>query len=104
MGMSRADFLLLTPAEFEVALKAHHETSRSAQLGEWHRMRTLASILIRPHVKHAIPPSKLIPLPELDGKGGAQRRPPAKSVRREDDPELHARLTALSRAFARGGQ
>lgn len=63
MGMSREDFLLLTPAEFSEAAERWNAMEEARERNEWLRVRRLAAILIRPHVKHAIPEEKLIPLP-----------------------------------------
>ena len=89
--MTRADFLAMTPPEFDAAVKAHNEDRHTADLGRWHRLRTLAAIVIRPHVKKAVAPEKLIPLAELD------HRAPASADTPPTDPATLRRLTA---AFA----
>lgn len=63
LGMSFADFCLLSPEEFAAAVEAHNETTEGGLRDAWERMRLLATISIQPHVKNKLKPRELIPLP-----------------------------------------
>lgn len=63
MGLNRDDLLSMTTDEFAVAQKAFSDKVNEEAKEKWHRLRTLASILIQPHVKKRITPQQLIPLP-----------------------------------------
>ncbi len=63
MGMSRAEFLAMTPAEFDAAAREWYQAQSEADISAWRRVRRLAAIVIRPHIKKPIAEEKLIPLP-----------------------------------------
>ncbi|MCM1117642.1 MAG: hypothetical protein NC342_08920 [Pseudoflavonifractor sp.] len=95
MGMSRADFLAMTPAEFEAAARAWNEAEEARDRAAWLRVRRLAAILIRPHIKRAIPEEQLIPLK------GDRRKPPR---RKEATPAevTDKRVEAFRRKLSTG--
>ena len=61
--MSRDDFMALTPAEFSEVATRWNEAEEARERAAWRRTRRLAAIIIRPHIKRAIPEEALIPLP-----------------------------------------
>ena len=63
MGMSRADFCRMSPAEFYYVSRAHREEQERLSRERWEIMRLEAAILIQPHVKNRITPKKLLPFP-----------------------------------------
>ena len=63
IGLSFDDFCRLDYEEFENICGAWHEHAETACRGEWERVRTLAAIIIQPHVKKAVTPKKLLPFP-----------------------------------------
>lgn len=63
MGMSYHDFALVTPSEFQEAVKAKHEWQAECDKAAWERMRILASIAVQPHIKKRLTPQELLPLP-----------------------------------------
>ena len=79
--MSFDDFCRCTFDEFESICKAWREMTESQYRDTWERARTLAAIIIQPHVKKKITPRQLLSLP-WDKK--LQNHP------RNDAPELTA--------------
>lgn len=65
--LSFDDFCKLDYDEFTSVCTAWHDHAEEADRSAWERMRVLAAISIQPHVKKAITPKKLLPLP-WDGK------------------------------------
>ena len=63
MGMSLADFCLLTPEEFQSAYRAWADMKEQQERSAWERMRMQAAITIQPHVKGRITPQRLLPFP-----------------------------------------
>lgn len=61
--MSLEDFCNCEFDEFESIVRAWQEMRNGNMRGEWERMRTLAAIIIQPHVKKRVTPRQLIPLP-----------------------------------------
>lgn len=78
--MSHDDFCKCTFGEFESICKAWREMNENQYRDAWERARTVAAIVIQPHVKKKITPHQLLPLP-WDKK---------KQPRRSETPELTA--------------
>lgn len=58
-GLSVGDFERLTPEEFNAVVNAGQLREREA----WERARTMATIIVQPHVRKRLQPRKLLPLP-----------------------------------------
>lgn len=78
--MSHDDFCKCTFDEFESICKVWREMNENRYRDAWERARTVAAIVIQPHVKKKITPRQLLPLP-WDKK---------KQPRRSEAPELTA--------------
>ena len=63
IGMSHDDFCKCTFGEFESICKAWREMTEGQNRDAWERARTIAAIVIQPHVKKKITPKQLLPLP-----------------------------------------
>ena len=65
IGMSHDDFCKCTFGEFESICKAYREMNERENREAWERARTIATILIQPHVKkgNKVTPQQLISLP-----------------------------------------
>lgn len=65
IGMSHDDFCKCTFGEFESICKAWREMTERESREAWERARTIAAILIQPHVKkgNKVTPQQLISLP-----------------------------------------
>lgn len=63
MGMTHDEFCKCTFPEFESIYKAWHEMEESRYRSAWERGRTLATIIIQPHLSKKITPRQLLPLP-----------------------------------------
>lgn len=61
--MSHDDFCKCTFGEFESICKAWREMTEGQNRDAWERARTIAAIIIQPHVKKKITPKQLLPLP-----------------------------------------
>lgn len=61
--MSRADFERSTPEEFNHVCRFYHKEKERMTMERWEQVRTLAAIVIQPHVRKRITPRQLIPLP-----------------------------------------
>lgn len=72
IGMSHDDFCKCTFGEFESICKAWREMTEGQNRDAWERARTVAAIVIQPHVKKKISPRQLLPLP-WDNKKTAAR-------------------------------
>lgn len=68
LGLSRADFMVLTPEEFEAVVDAGHKRETEQEHAAWERMRMHAAILLQPHMKKGatISPKHLIRFPWED--------------------------------------
>lgn len=62
IGLSRADFEALTYEEFEAVAEAHRQAAEERERGAWERARTVAAIVIQPHVRRRLTPAQLLPL------------------------------------------
>ena len=78
--MSFDDFCKCTFEEFESICRSWREMTDSLERDAWERSRTMAAIIIQPHVKKKITPRQLLPLP-WDKK---------KAIPRSEAPELTA--------------
>lgn len=65
VGLSLADFLLLTPCEAEAVCSAHREAEEMRDRGAWERSRLVAYSAVSPYLgkKGAKSPEKWLPLP-----------------------------------------
>lgn len=63
IGMSHDDFCKCTFEEFESICKIWREMTERQSRDTWERARTIATIIIQPHVKKKITPQQLLPLP-----------------------------------------
>ena len=63
IGISYDDFCALSPAEFHQVHQSWAELETDRLHGDWERTRILATISVQPHLKKAIKPQKLLPLP-----------------------------------------
>ena len=63
MGMTHDEFCKCTFTEFESIYKAWHDMEESRYRSAWERGRTLAAIIIQPHLSKKITPRQLLPLP-----------------------------------------
>ena len=61
--MSHDDFCKCTFGEFESICKTWREMAEGQNRDAWERARTVATIIIQPHVKKKITPTQLLPLP-----------------------------------------
>lgn len=61
--MSYDDFCKCTFEEFEGICKAWREMADGQYRDAWERARTVAAIVIQPHLKRKITPQQLLPLP-----------------------------------------
>lgn len=61
--MSYDDFCKCTFEEFESICKAWREMTETQNRDAWERARTIAAIIIQPHLKKKITPRQLLPLP-----------------------------------------
>lgn len=61
--MSHDDFCKCTFEEFESICEAWREMTESQYRDAWERGRTIATIIIQPHLKKKITPRQLLPLP-----------------------------------------
>lgn len=61
--MSFDDFCKCTFEEFESICRAWREMSDNQERGQWERARTVATIIIQPHIKKHLTPRELLPLP-----------------------------------------
>ena len=64
LGMSEDEFWDMIPASFFLKMQGFYDFQKFLQNSQWDRTRTLASILLQPHLKKGrrIDPKKLIPL------------------------------------------
>lgn len=69
--MSVRDFRILTPESYGSVLSAHTEARDARAEHDWHVARTLAAIVIQPHVRRRVTPCELIPLPSDKPARGA---------------------------------
>lgn len=61
--MSVSDFEMCTPSEFEWTVKKWHENEEARLQSSWEMARTIATIMIQPHIKKKITPASLLPFP-----------------------------------------
>ncbi|WP_300132967.1 hypothetical protein [Duncaniella sp.] len=61
--MSHDDFCKCTFGEFESIWKAWREMTEGQNRDTWERARTIAAIIIQPHVRKRITPKQLLPMP-----------------------------------------
>ena len=75
--MSHDDFCKCTFGEFESICKAWREMTEGQNRDAWERARTVAAIVIQPHLKKGskITPRQLLPLP-WDNKNSVRRKNP----------------------------
>jgi hypothetical protein len=59
-GLSRNDFLDLTPFEFQQAHKAWLEVQTLQYRAQWEQTRWLAAVVVQPHAKRRLRPADLI--------------------------------------------
>lgn len=90
-GLSRDDVLSMSFREFEAVQAVYADKRERDSYDRWDRLRTLAAILIQPHVKRKISPSKLLPLP-WDDKGRTRSSSKAEVAR--STKEVFERLVA----------
>lgn len=55
--------MLMTPSEAEAVCKAYNEFCDKRNRDEWERARTLACIVVQPHVRRKLTPSSLLTFP-----------------------------------------
>ena len=92
LHLSLDDFVRLNYDEFEAIVKAHERARESQYHDNWERMRLHAAIAIQPHVKKAVPPQKLVPLPWDKQKHNAQEPQETPQQHKQRFEELTARL------------
>ena len=63
MGLSFDDFCKLHPDEFNEMVEQWQLMQKVESQGAWERTRTLAAIIISPHLKHPKTPMQLLPFP-----------------------------------------
>ena len=78
--MSFDDFCKCTFGEFESICEAWREMTDAHNRDSWERARTIAAIVIQPHIKKKLTPRQLLPLP-WDKK---------KAIDKSDAPRLTA--------------
>lgn len=76
IGMSHDDFCKCTFDEFESICKTWREMTDGQSRDAWERTRTIATIIIQPHVKKKITPQQLLPLPWDKEKQNIQSEAP----------------------------
>lgn len=90
MGLSVADFDRLTPEEFNAIVDAGQQRERDA----WERARTVAAIVVQPHVRRRLTPHQLLPLP-WDKETAASTTHEAPAVSRQEARRRFEQLKAL---------
>lgn len=63
IGLSFADFCLLTAEEFSAICAAYAGKRTDEFRTDWERTRTAAAIGIQPHVRKRVTPQSLLPFP-----------------------------------------
>lgn len=91
--MSHDDFCKCTFGEFESICKAWREMTEGLNRDAWERARTIAAIVIQPHLKkgNKITAKQLLPLP------WDKKRPPGKKARELTAEERKKRFEELTR-------
>lgn len=88
--MSRSDFSIATPQEFEAIVQAWTESRLADQREAWERSRLIAYMAAAPHLSRKMTPRQLIPLPwdaEVKKAAGteAEHLTPAQQKRRFEE-------------------
>lgn len=96
MGMSRADFCLCTPEEFEAIAGAWGGARQSEERAAWERTRLIAYMTAAPYLSRKMTPRQLFPLPwdaevKKTDKAEVERLSPEQQRRRFE--ELSRRLS-----------
>lgn len=94
--MSRSDFSIATPQEFEAIVQAWTESRLTDQQEAWERARLIAYMAAAPHLSRKMTPRQLIPLPwdteaRKPSEAEAERLTPEQQRRRFE--ELSRRLS-----------
>lgn len=91
VGLSLADFLLLTPREAEAVCSAHREAEEMRDRGAWERSRLVAYSAVSPYLgkKGAKSPEKWLPLP-WDRKRNPPPAPPEGMGDKNSADAVHA--------------
>lgn len=98
MHMSLADFMALRPEEFTAAADAWQRLQDADVRRSWEIARTVAAILIQPHVRRRITAQKLLPLPwdrptaTAHGSGGDAPAVPDREEHRRRYEQLLRRI------------
>ncbi|MGM9870465.1 MAG: hypothetical protein ACI31E_01560 [Muribaculaceae bacterium] len=61
--MSRADFCLCTPEEFQAMAETWNETRQSEERAAWERARLIAYMTAAPYLSRKMTPRQIFPLP-----------------------------------------
>lgn len=76
IGMSYDDFCKCTFSEFESICRSWREMTEGQNRVAWERARTIATIVIQPHIKKRLTPKQLLPLPWDDKKSNQRNKEP----------------------------
>lgn len=82
--MSLRDFEALSPDELEAVVKSYQQGEEQRLHDEWSRVRTLATIVVQPHLSKPVKAEELLPFPweqEAKQKARKERNPEADKAR-----------------------